>query len=189
MKSRKERNKKRKSSLQSRKSSIVTKESPQKSPTSSTILTAQPSNNSTAETKRGKTRRSLGRLSYTSKGHEKLADCQKCRRPLRTRDYLDSVTHSYAQAGLIDASALCCKETCVSSRNSSSISPPCEKCNPNYYFHDNSNDEHVAQKYSLFGKFQVYFSFWRKWEGVNSLVLLCKYMIKINLKTSVYLIS
>ena len=73
---------------------------------------------------------------------------------MRSRDYLDSVTHSYMQAGLVDTSVSCVigKETGgQSSQASSNTSPPCEKCNPNYLFQDTSNDEKINEKYSLFG--------------------------------------
>ena len=65
------------------------------------------------------------------------------------------------QAGLVDTSVSCVigKETGgLSSQASSSTSPPCEKCNPNYFFQDTSNEENINQKYSLFGMNSIFLS-------------------------------
>lgn len=159
LKSRKERNKNRKNSIKRRKSSLV-KRSLQPLTTSTTPSATPLTLKPTAETKDSKPKAQLARLSLTSR-HEKSTNCHKClyRRPLQVRDYLDSVAHSYIQAGLVDASigSAICKETDeLSSQANSSTSLTSDKCNSNHSLQESSNEESTNQKYSLFGMSDIF---------------------------------
>jgi len=74
-------------------------------------------------------------MSYTSR-YNKKNDCRKCSGSPHN-DYLDHVTHSYVQAGLVDTSL---KEPPSKIQSTTSSSSPCEKCNPGYCFAVDTSD-------------------------------------------------
>uniref|UniRef100_A0A7M5X5T7 Peptidase M14 domain-containing protein n=1 Tax=Clytia hemisphaerica TaxID=252671 RepID=A0A7M5X5T7_9CNID len=82
----------------------------------------------------------IGRMAYTSRTHK--SDCQKCLYHDHA-DCFDRITNSYVQAGLLD------KESSCHGNNT----PPCEKCNPSFYFYDTGDDPvlpHHLSSYSLY---------------------------------------
>ena len=157
LRTRKERNKRRKRQQHQRQ-----QESQQKFPRESKER-SNDSSRAISPVKRGKDEFSSkcsatsGRILYTNR-KPRVKSPLECVTPTRitsTNEYLNNLSYSYVQAGLIDAS----------SKDKLNIqSPPCEKCNPSYYMHcesngyDNSlldlhqikNNQHT--NYSLFGK-------------------------------------
>ena len=93
----------------------------------------------------------VAKMVYTNRStKEKSPDFLMPSRVCSTNEYLDSLTYSYVQAGLIDGSA----RELVGSRN-----PSCERCNPSSYYlsfdSDGENEKCKQQQqahYSLFGE-------------------------------------
>jgi len=145
LRTRKERNKRRKKQPSKHKNSA----SLEKMSGSYNISSREPSPLKSSKKQESFSQNMNSKISYSKKKSKEKGVTMESFTPTRitsTNDYLDSLTYSYVQAGLIDASL---KEN--------NTSPPCEKCNPSYYLsYETSNSDvacarnHRQPNYSLF---------------------------------------
>lgn len=150
MRTRKERNKRRKKQPSKHKNSASLEK--MSGSFQNVISSREPSPLKSSKKQESYSQNMNSKISYSKKKSKEKGVTMESFTPTRitrTNDYLDSLTYSYVQAGLIDASL---KEN--------NTSPSCEKCNPSYYLsYETSNSDvacarnHRQPNYSLFGMY------------------------------------